>query len=214
MSKWNFAYFSFCPLPLVLILGTTEKSLILPCFLPPISYLHTPKRSFSFFSSGWTVPNVSAFSHRTGVPVTLTSQQSFAWLIQCLCCSKETRTGQSTLHVASPVPKKGGESSISSYWELSSQNSPGGCLPSSPQVQVAGSWSACPPGQPDPFLESCFPAGHTSTWAGACGYYSLGVGLCFSHQWTSWISHWPKILAHPIMAAQLSSASITATSFV
>lgn len=47
MFKWNFAYFSFCLLPLVLILGVAEKSLILPCFLPSISYLYTLKRSLS-----------------------------------------------------------------------------------------------------------------------------------------------------------------------
>lgn len=39
MFEWNFAYYNVCPLPLVLILGATEKSQILVWFFSAISYL-------------------------------------------------------------------------------------------------------------------------------------------------------------------------------
>lgn len=53
--KWTLMYFSFCPLPLVLSLDTTEKSLPPPFPLLSISNLHTLARaalSQSYFISG------------------------------------------------------------------------------------------------------------------------------------------------------------------
>lgn len=39
MVKWNLLCSSLCPWPLVLALGTTEKTLALPSLLPPFRYL-------------------------------------------------------------------------------------------------------------------------------------------------------------------------------
>ena len=44
MFKQNFLYFSFCFLPLVLLLDTSEKSLAPSSLLPSISYLYTLMR--------------------------------------------------------------------------------------------------------------------------------------------------------------------------
>jgi len=65
---------SLCPLPLVLALGTTEKSLV-------PSSLHSPfrqmlKRSpWAFSSPGWTVPTLSSSPHRRCAPLS----QSCSW---------------------------------------------------------------------------------------------------------------------------------------
>ena len=49
--RWNFLYFNLCPLPLVLSLGTTEKSLALSSLLSSTRYLNTLIRSPRAFSS-------------------------------------------------------------------------------------------------------------------------------------------------------------------
>lgn len=40
MFRWNLLYFSLCPLPLVLSLANTEKSLVLSSLHPPLRYLY------------------------------------------------------------------------------------------------------------------------------------------------------------------------------
>lgn len=57
LFKSNVLYFILCPLPLVLSLRTTEKSLALPSSLIPTSYIYTFKWSlWAFCSSGCGIP--------------------------------------------------------------------------------------------------------------------------------------------------------------
>lgn len=60
-EKWNFLFFSVCPLPLVLSASTTGKSLIHYSF-PFTGYLCTlVTSSWAFSPLGWTVPVLSNF---------------------------------------------------------------------------------------------------------------------------------------------------------
>jgi len=41
MFKWNFLYYNLCPLPLVLSVDSTERSLALSSLFHPIRYFYT-----------------------------------------------------------------------------------------------------------------------------------------------------------------------------
>uniref|UniRef100_A0A8B9QH24 Glycoprotein endo-alpha-1,2-mannosidase n=2 Tax=Apteryx owenii TaxID=8824 RepID=A0A8B9QH24_APTOW len=66
MFKWNFLCFSLCPLPLILSLGTTEKSLAPSSLDPPIRYLYLLIRiSLSLLFSRLNRPSsLSFFSYK------------------------------------------------------------------------------------------------------------------------------------------------------
>ena len=65
MFRGNLLCFSLCPLPLILPLDTTGKSLALPTLQHPFRYLSTLVRSpWAFSSPGWTVPTLSTFPQR------------------------------------------------------------------------------------------------------------------------------------------------------
>ena len=56
-DRWSLPHFSLCPLPLVLSLGTTEKSLAPFSLQFSVRYLYSLIRSpWAFSSPGWTVP--------------------------------------------------------------------------------------------------------------------------------------------------------------
>ena len=108
MIRGNLLCFSLCPLPLILSLGTVEKSLALFSLYPPFRYLYTLIRSpLSYLLSRLNGPR----SLRVFLKgVVLQSLNNLVRLCPCLSCTKELRTRHSTLGVASPVLSKGGGS--------------------------------------------------------------------------------------------------------
>lgn len=96
-----------CPLPLVLPLGTSWKSLALPSLYPPFRYLRTLTDStWASSSTGQTVLPILAFSHRRGAPVPLLYWWTYDGLFPvcpCFAFTGEPRTGPSTVGVASPT---------------------------------------------------------------------------------------------------------------
>ena len=79
MLRGNLLCFSLCPLPLVLLPGSTEKSLALSPLHPPQRYLYMLISypivlvSWTIASPDWAVPAFSASPHRRGAPVSSSS---------------------------------------------------------------------------------------------------------------------------------------------
>jgi len=88
--KWDFLYFSLCPLPLVFSLGTSEKSLALP-LLPPIGYLYTlirsPLRLFLTMLSNPSSLSLSSYGRCSSPFSGLTP------VCPCLYCARVPSTG-------------------------------------------------------------------------------------------------------------------------
>jgi len=70
-----------CSLPLVLLVGTTEKSLDPSSLHPSFRHLSTLMRCpWTFSPPGWTVPALSAFLHRRDAPVLSSNSWFFTGL--------------------------------------------------------------------------------------------------------------------------------------
>lgn len=101
----NLLCFSLCPLPLILSLGITEKSLALSFFHPLQVFTHTNKIPLE--------PSLLQAKQSQLSQIFLTKE-----MLQSLCrlcgpllnsssCSEEPRSGHSTPHVNSPVLSRG-----------------------------------------------------------------------------------------------------------
>lgn len=102
MFKQNL-YFSFCPLPLVLLLDTTDESgsVIFTPFCQV--FMHMGKIPCAFSSPAWTVPALPASPHVTDAAVPWSSSWPHA-VLALVCpgatCPAEPSTGTSTPHVS------------------------------------------------------------------------------------------------------------------
>ena len=168
--------FSLCALPLVLPLGTTEKSLALSSLHPPYRWLYTLIRSPQAFSSpGWRVPALSFSSGEMLQSLTRLGGPSLDCLQYAHVC----------LVLVSPALDPAPQMCLTSVEQraqitsldlrqLSSWCSPGYYSPSLLQDHVAG-WcsTSSPQRRLSPLLQSYFAAGWPPAYTGAWG--------CFSH---------------------------------
>lgn len=90
--KWNFLYFNLCSLPVILSLGTTEKSLVPSSLLPTTWCLYTFQRSApSLLLSRMNRPSLSASPPVSDAPIPSPFLWHFTGLAPICPCLPYTR---------------------------------------------------------------------------------------------------------------------------
>lgn len=158
-----------CPLPLLLSLGTTGKSLV-PFYLhPPFRYLYTLRSPLNLLQA--ELSQLSQSFHIRNAVVRLSSLCSFTGL--CPVCpylsnSGDLTTGHNTSAVTSPVLSRGEGSTPLACWHSpnAAQDTTGllrgkGTLLGYGKLMLIRT--------PRAFLPSCFPIGWLQAYAGPQG---------------------------------------------
>ena len=181
----NLLCFSFCPLPLVLSLGTTEKSLAPSSLHFAFSYLYTLIRSaLSLLFSRLNSPSALGLSSCERCFSPFDIFPVLHWTLQYVRVSlvlDKRSTGHSTPAIASSVLSRGEGSCSSACWQYFASCSPGYHAHSLQQVfdlvstRTLMSFS-------DKLLSSWVAPAYIDVWS--CS--SPGAGLCTSLCWTSW----------------------------
>jgi len=118
MFRWNFLCFSLCPLPLVLSLGTTEKSLAPSFWHPPLRYLWAslvPSLPSLLQAKQAQLPQPFLIGEMLQSP-----HHAHSPVASHLSWTGEPRTGQSTPDGASLGQSRGGGEPPSTCWPHSS----------------------------------------------------------------------------------------------